>query len=146
NPVRRDELYLRLTDHMVIAQCGPRPLSVVADRIALAAIRCAGLLDALEVVDRSGVNGVFEVYPAAALKAWGLPWTGYKGPSAAAQKRLKELFCGEARDCCDPWPTFAPGLDTLCETNDHAFDALIAALVTRAAALRRTICPDPKDV
>ena len=140
---RRKELTYRLTDLEVIDRIGLYPLAVAADRIALPAMRCAGLLDGLGVRDRSGTDCVFEVYPAAALKAWGLLHQGYKGDrinSGGIKLKLADAF-RKVRDACDPWLTFAPGTDTLCATSDDAFDALVAALVTRAAALGRTIPP-----
>lgn len=140
---RRKQLSYRRTDHAVVATVGLHPLAVSADRIALPAMRCAGLLAALGASDRSGANGVYEVYPAAALKTWGLPYQGYKSTrvnSAGSKRKLTELF-HQVRDACDPWLTFAPGTDRQCETSDDAFDALIAALVTRAAAQKRTIPP-----
>lgn len=72
----RRGLAYRVTDLVVRAEGGGNPLSVAADRIAHAAFRCAGLLARLaqegEPVDRSGSGVVVEVYPAAALRRWGL--------------------------------------------------------------------------
>ena len=79
----RRRLALRETDLATRAATGLVPLSVAADRIGLAAMRCAGLLARLaaagQLVDRAGSGVVVEVYPAAALKHWGLPYRGYKG-------------------------------------------------------------------
>ena len=73
----------RETDLVTRDVVGLVPLSVAADRIGLAAMRCAGLLARLAAegrpVDRSGAGVVVEVYPAAALKHWELPFRGYKG-------------------------------------------------------------------
>lgn len=147
DPERRDELYLRQTDHLVIARGGPRPLSVVADRIALAAIRCAGLLDALGVVDRSGGDcGVFEVYPAAALNAWELTHKRYKprnGKDVVAFAALQALFC---QVCTKSKLEFSDETASLCARNADAFDALIAALVARAAVLGYTIRPNDGEM
>lgn len=72
-PARRVLAYRR-TDLWVAEQHGLRPLSVAADRIGHAALRCAGLLARLGEGDRSGFGRVVEVYPA------GVP--GDLGPTA----------------------------------------------------------------
>ena len=61
-------------------------MSVSSDLIAVPAWRCMGLLDRLGVNDRAGGDGAFEVYPAAALCAWGLRSRGYKGPKAGERR------------------------------------------------------------
>src|ERR1700722_2119287 len=80
----RRQLAWRHTDETVRAATGIIPLSVAADRIGHAAMRCAGLLaklgEAGRPVGRDGSGMVTEVYPAASLKRWGLPWRGYKQP------------------------------------------------------------------
>jgi predicted nuclease with RNAse H fold len=69
----RHDVFLRATDRFVWRLVGKKPLVVAADLIAYPALRCAGILSALTVSDRSGADGVFEVYPAAALIRWGIP-------------------------------------------------------------------------
>jgi predicted nuclease with RNAse H fold len=68
----RRGLAFRETDLVTRSLTGLVPLSVSADRIGLAAMRCAGLLGSLaaagQPVDRAGAGVVVEVYPAAALK------------------------------------------------------------------------------
>jgi hypothetical protein len=136
-----------LTDLRVRDELGLVPLAVAADRIALPALRCSGLLDELGVIDRSGVDGVFEVYPAAALKAWGLPYRKYKqtrSNNQAAKLILADLFQKVCLSC--PWLNFSNQDDRLlCSQDDDAFDALIASLVAQAAALGRTACPLEAD-
>lgn len=126
------ELCYRRTDRYLQAQ-GIRPLSVSADRIAAPAMRCAKILAELNVKDRSGEGGrYFEVYPAAALSIWGLreKKARYKGREGAAELRaLVDRLCRAA-----PWLE----LDRKQLTNDHRFDALIAALIARAAHLQQT--------
>lgn len=69
------------------------PLSVSSDRIVLCGWRAAGLLHHHTArtgtpFDRSGQrSALFEVYPAAALASWGLPFKGYKSVSGAAAKK-----------------------------------------------------------
>ena len=83
----RRQLAWRLTDEAVRERTGLIPLSVAADRIGHASMRCAGLLAQMasqgRPVDRCGTGPVAEVYPAASLKCWGLPWRGYKQPPNA---------------------------------------------------------------
>ena len=79
----RRELANRTTDLFVRSATPLIPLSVSADRIAHAAMRCAALLAELAAsgvpVDRTGQTGkVVEVYPAASLFQWGLAHKGYK--------------------------------------------------------------------
>jgi hypothetical protein len=133
-------VFFRLTDRRVREELGIVPLSVAADKIAFPALRCTGLLDDLGVTDRSGSNGVFEVYPAAALKAWGLPFKGYKGKDPRNLKALRELFESVLTQCA--WLRFLDESQRLwCMQSDDVLDALIASLVTRAAATGRTERP-----
>ena len=117
----------RATDHWVRERCGIWPLSVSTDRIAYPALRAAPLLSGKL---RDGSGQVAEVYPAAALLAWGLPNRGYKGPEGRAGR---ERIVAGLLDAL-------PGLDggafdpesLLCD--DNRLDALVAALVARAVA------------
>ena len=91
----RQSLRYRLTDQISHQQVGIWPLSVSTDRIGVTAMRCAALLDALAAaghpVDRAGGGRVVEVYPAAALKHWGLPHQGYKSkrePSSEPRRSI----------------------------------------------------------
>lgn len=130
-PARRDALRFRRTDLLVRDRLGRWPLSVSSDLIAIVAMRCVGLLDRLGVADRSGDRGIFEVYPALALACWRLPSRGYK--SARNRVILASLFNDLLAAC--PWLTLPPGAAKLCAKSDHAFDALITALVARAGAV-----------
>ena len=137
----RRRLAYRETDRFVTRETGLRPLSVAADRIAHAAMRCAALLAELQragvEVDRSGISGkVVEVYPAASLARWGLIHRGYKRTENAP--RLDDLVT--------KLRTTAPWLDLgqfelTCRTNDDAFDAVIAALSAATASAGLTTPP-----
>ncbi len=142
DPSRRDALRFRRTDVVVRDVLGRWPLSVSSDLIAITAMRCAGLLAALEVSDRSGTGRVVEVYPAVALRRWGQISSGYKGRAGRATV-LPNLFRKLLVACPElhvPEP-FARA----CAANDHAFDALICALVARAAAIGATDGPRAED-
>lgn len=137
----RRDLANRTTDLLVRREVGLNPLSVAADRIAHAAMRCAALLADLGAaglpVDRSGDSGVaVEVYPAASLRSWNLRNRGYK--------RAGNLV--HLGDLVDQLRSEAPWLDlaeheATCRTSDDAFDAVIAALTARAVTLGLTRSP-----
>lgn len=130
----------RMTDDWVRAQTGLIPLSVSADRIAYVALRAVRLLAQLDGpgFDAGRVNGTaVEAYPAAALKVWGLSHNRYKGKTNYdALARLIDDLCGLA-----PWLDFGPHR-ALCAASDDAFDAVITALIARAAARGMTELPD----
>jgi predicted nuclease with RNAse H fold len=133
----RDSLRFRTTDVKVHELTKHWPLSVSSDLIAVAAMRCQGLLVRMGVRDRSGDGRVFEVYPAAALKRWGLPCRKYKGQNGqAVREDLVTQMVARA-----PWL----GLDAeqldLLKASDDALDALVASLNDRAAWLGLTLRP-----
>ncbi len=139
----RRSLRYRLTDEVVHQQVGIWPLSVSTDRIGVTAMRCAALLDVLAAaghpVDRVGGGRVVEVYPAAALKHWGLPHNRYK-------KKEGTIVRGQALDqVLTTLSTLTLDGDALdrCRHSDDAFDALVCALVARAATLGLTAPPFP---
>jgi predicted nuclease with RNAse H fold len=124
-------LRLRETDRWIASTIGKWPLSVSADSIAMCAMRAATLLHAAGVKER--VNGpVYEVYPGAALRRWGLAAKGYKR-DAAVRARLVDALGVDGAD-----------RDALARS-DHALDALLSAMVARAAALGLTE-PPPDDL
>ncbi len=130
----------RRTDEWVRATTGLIPLSVSADRIAYVALRAIRLLAHLDGpdFDTGRVNGTaVEAYPAAALKIWGFRHKRYKG--RPQQVTLAELV-GEL-EIQAPWLDFGSAR-TVCTTSDDAFDAVITALIARAAALNLTVLPD----
>jgi predicted nuclease with RNAse H fold len=136
----RAELAYRATD-VFVAERAVQPLSVSTDKIGVTAMRCAKLLDELaardQPVDRTGAGKVVEVYPAAALDSWGLTSRGYK--RAEGLKTLGVL-CGALSEQT-PWLTLSGNSQDLCQSSDDCFDALICALVARAAALGQTEGP-----
>jgi predicted nuclease with RNAse H fold len=134
----------RLTDLAARELTGLVPMSVAADRIGHPAMRCAGLLARLvergTPVDRAGGGVVVEVYPAASLKRWGLPYRGYKrGRDVAALGAVVDALLRAA-----PWLDLDVH-EGRCRLSDHAFDAVVAALTARAAALGLTAGPDERQ-
>ncbi|WP_089102369.1 DUF429 domain-containing protein [Streptomyces hyaluromycini] len=138
DPVAHYELSrMRVTDRLVdgvvrrILKRGP--LSVSMDKLGAAAWRWACLADQLATdghpVDRSGAGRIAEVYPAGARAVWGLQ----------GDRSIERLLA------VAPWLRFAPGARAVFDQNEHAFDALVAALVARAAVLGLTVLPAGED-
>jgi len=83
-----------------------------------------------ELVDRIGTGRWVEVYPAAALRRWGLSPVGYKKKKGRARRQeLVRQLQHEAG-----WLRLPDEVAAQCEADDNAFDARVAALVTRTAA------------
>jgi len=142
-----ESLARRRTDRWVHEQIHQLPLSVSTDRIAYPAMRMARLLGESGVneeprpaVDRSGAGKFVEVYPAAALLVWGLPHRRYKGTAGGALRA--GILDALHRRC--PWLTAHSTAWTEIARTDHAFDALICALIARAR--QRDLChPIPRE-
>lgn len=131
NPERVRTLRFRATDRAARAVTGRWPLSPSSDLVAVPTFRCLGLLARMGVTDRSGDGRVYETYPALALKRWGLTDTGYKG--RARRDRLSALV--DALLSRAPWLVLDPAAEALIRRVDDAFDAVVAALIARAARL-----------
>jgi hypothetical protein len=119
------------------------PLSPSTDRIALTAWRLAGLREAACTrshvrFDRAGGDQVVEAYPAVALVLWGLPRERYKADPKAREELLAAI---EAEA---PWLDWEPGAREACVESDDALDAVLCALVARAAGLGLTEPPPPE--
>ena len=145
--LRRTDLFVH--DH-VLAETGEKlwPLSPSTDRISLTAWRLAGLREAAQArsrlrFDRAGADRVVEVYPAAALLLWGIERSGYKAGQRPDPARREAA--GEAREALlgsieeqAPWLAWEPGVWEACVASDDALDAVLCALIARAAALGLT--------
>jgi len=123
-------LRYRATDLVVQEQTGRWPLSVSSDLIAVPALRAARLLSGIDF-DRSGEGKLVEVYPAAALRRWHLPPTGYK---RSAGSRARNELVNQFATITRPWLDLSSAGWEACHASDDAFDALIAALVALAKA------------
>jgi predicted nuclease with RNAse H fold len=143
--VYRFHLSFRETDRHLIERGGRRPLSVSTDLIGVVAMRCANLLDRLaergEPVDRAGTGKVIEAYPAPALTTWGISATGYK--SRVGATRLPELL-GRLEHDLGGLEIGLAHRDALI-TDHNCFDALVASLVARAAAVGLTHGPETRE-
>jgi predicted RNase H-like nuclease len=126
-------LRLRLTDRVVIAETRQQPLSVSSDRIAVTAMRCARLLTRLRDlgldVTRDGSGAVAEVYPASALRQWGLDPRGYKGSKPEQSAKRGQLVIKLTAEW--PWLRLNDGVRRSLESSDHLFDALVCAVLAR---------------
>ena len=124
----RRRLAYRETDRVVAQLTGARPLSVATDRLGMTALRCAVLLDRLagdgRVVDRSGEHpsAVVEVYPAMALRVWGLARPGYKATAEGRRALIADV------ERAAPWLVLGEHRALMLASGD-ALDAVLAALV-----------------
>lgn len=138
---RRDYVY-RDTDRRIHEAIGLVPLSVAADRIGHTAIRLAALMAQLGPHIHAPLDGsgaLAEVYPAAALKVWGLPFRGYKRSSnAEGRDHLVDLLTAAA-----PWLRLGD-YEADVRASDDALDAVICAIVARCVQQGHTEPPiDP---
>jgi len=121
-------LRLRQTDAFVWKAIGKQPLSVSTDKISIPALRMAALMVRLArsgtPIDRTGAGRFVEVYPAAALRRWGI---------ANAKKDSPALL--PAIMARAPWLRMTEKSRALCAVSRDACDALVAALAARAAAV-----------
>jgi hypothetical protein len=147
----KEEFRYRRTDHFVVEQTrdpetgknATRPLSVAADRIAMPAWRIASIRAKSKSPGfrLDGRDGVYEVYPAAALRIWGLPYKGYKEKKGIPIRgEILEGIKGQAS-----WLEWSPGTEEECLRRDHSLDAVVSALIVRVASTDRTLTPPPGD-
>ncbi len=150
---RRRDLRHRATDaHVAALEIGVRPLSVSSDLIGVVAMRAAHLLHELSArrgrpLTRDGSDDVYEVYPAAALRAWGLlarRGERYKGGPAgdAATRAVRRRILGALGGFGGV--TLEPGLVEAAAASDDVLDAAVSALVGVEALAGRTEGPPPE--
>lgn len=141
----RRGLAMRATDLEVRRRTGLTPLSVATDRIAHPALRWAGIEARLRErgldVAREGSGVICEVYPAAALRTWGLAHRGYKGvKNQVPRAALVASLSGRV-----PFLDWN-GHQALCSRDDDALDAVIAALVAREVDHGRAFPPRAEEL
>ena len=148
----RRRLERRATDHWIHHTTGKQPLSVTTDRIAYAAMRAAGLLSEYSATtgaetDRTGMIGaICEAYPDPAIRRFGLwPVDVAARESAEGQARpLRERLVARLASAA-PGLEISPAHRRVCVDSDDCLDALICALVARAAE-RGVTEPPPKEI
>ncbi|MFD1659012.1 DUF429 domain-containing protein [Streptomyces caeni] len=143
-----DALRFRLTDDLTWKATGTRPpLSVSTDLLGVVALRAAYLLDALAAtgmpVPRDGSGPVAEVYPAAALRRWGIRVTrSYKNATPEARTVRERIIGSLEAGLGLPLPE--PVRAWCADSHDH-LDALLCALVARAVQVGDTAWPGTDD-
>ncbi|NYF17237.1 hypothetical protein HDC37_002065 [Microbacterium sp. AK009] len=132
----RRRLAYRHTDRIVRERTGRWPLSVATDRLGLTAMRCAELTARFAAagvrVDRSGAGVLVEVYPAAALRLWGIAVPAYKVDAAARGEAVAGLTDAA------PWLHIPAAVESHMLRSADAFDAVVAGLNARAHAIGAT--------
>ncbi|WP_051786738.1 MULTISPECIES: DUF429 domain-containing protein [Streptomyces] len=138
----------RLTDDVAWKRTGAgtqRPLSVSADKLGVVAMRAADLMERLAdggpALPRDGSGPVLEVYPAYALLQWGLlPAGTYKGKDGAPARAVIVKALEDGLGFALP-----EAVRGRCVRSDHDLDALVSAVVARAAALGLTDPPETDE-
>lgn len=132
------------------------PLSVASDGIALRAWRLARLREEVAErsgvrFDRSGADGVVEVFPGATLLLWGLERGVYRRAAAVEDegesRQIREEFVSSV-EAAAPWLRWVGDARSVCMESEDVADALVCAVVARAAALGLTwgVAEDSVDV
>jgi hypothetical protein len=137
------------------------PLSVSADKIAMVAWRCCALLSDLTqgsgarhnvVTDaigrpfpRDGRVSIVEAYPAAALSMWAIPRDGYKDAAPEGKRVRASMLSAIEGAGVEGWLRLSDEARDACVATDHAFDAMVCALVARAAMLGLVAEVPPDD-
>lgn len=142
----RSETLYRRTDLVTWDRTGVKPIPVGVENLAWVSLRAFHVLSQADLHrDRVGLRSpVLETYPKAALKCWPeMPLESTKSGDSAPRARAEAL----ARLV----ETVALRIDDVDrgklveETKDHRFDALVCALVARAAMVGRTQLPVKAD-
>lgn len=138
----RDRLAYRETDRFVREKTGLRPLSVAADRLAHAAMRCAVIQAKIAgeygVQPKDGSGRIAEVYPAASLRLWQMAGSKYKGKTTAESSALSALV--DQLLASAPWLDLGNHEESI-RTSDDVFDAVIASITAHAVATGSTAAP-----
>ena len=138
--IERRPLLLRTTDLVVREETGADPLSVSSNLLAICAMRCARLLVSLahDKLDRTGAGLLVEVYPAAAMRQWGLDPRGYKGSKPEKVAKRRELV-ETIKAASSGWLDFRRKLEDELVRSDHHLDAFVSAIVGRAVETGQTL-------
>lgn len=145
----RAPLERRTTDVLVWDRTRKTPLSVTTDRIAYCAMRCAALLGVLNS-PRDGTGRAVEAYPDAALRCW-LPtlFTGpiqsYKTKNNALARQRRELLVAALIEQLGDGFEITESQRAAIAFSDDCLDALVCALLARAAAINRTVLPSTPE-
>jgi predicted nuclease with RNAse H fold len=145
----RRPLTHRRTDDVVVELGWGRPMSASADRLGSVAMRAALLQREWAgcwgaPAPRDGSGRLAEVYPAAALRVWGVASRGYKasGDRAAAAREVRAGVLDQVTAAVGGWLELGEVTEDAV-ASDHVLDALLAALV--AVAVRQDATARPRD-
>ncbi|MFJ5531848.1 DUF429 domain-containing protein [Streptomyces sp. NPDC093261] len=139
-----DALRFRLTDDLSWKATAMRPpLPVSTDLLGVVALRAAHLLARLAAdgaaIPRDGSGPVAEVYPAAALRRWGIrPARSYKSGAPEARSAREHIVRSLESGLGAPLPE--PVRALCADSHDH-LDAFVCALVARAVGRGDTRWP-----
>lgn len=130
------------------------PPSVSTSRIALTALRLASLRESEYRYfgfrfDLAGADRILEVHAPASMFFWGFPRLAYKTSRRSGRREVECLTREELLGFLEqstPWLRWAPGAREGCIESDDALDALVAALVARAASRGLTEAPPKQDL
>jgi hypothetical protein len=137
------ELRFRATEHALKMLPKVQPLSPITDQLVWPAMRCARLLSTYALrqgtpVDRAGSGTVVEVYPAAALRIWGIYPTDAEATAASykgngPQRREQRMKIVDAlQQRTSGVLELQDQLVQRCIDDDDQLDALICAVIARA--------------
>lgn len=113
-------------------------------------MRCARLLEEIgdrrgKRLDLTGDDRVVEIYPAAALSAWGATVDGFdpKGYKTGPEAKTKRAALFDALvKATRGWLGMLDEAREACIKSDDVLDAFMAALATRAAQVGKTRNPE----
>jgi hypothetical protein len=118
----------------VDAPFGPIPFVTAVSNHAAGGRRknqdVAALANGSRKIDRAGRELVVEAYPAAALRQWGINPRGYKGKE---QQTRRHGLLAELLQRSGPYLALDRKQHELLVASDHVLDALLCALIARAA-------------
>ncbi len=142
----KDDIFKRVTDRRIAERLKQHPLEVAADKIARAAHSALDVLTKLRLATalplqllwpgESDASGVIEVYPAATLRAFGLPNSGYKEPKDVA--RRQELANAIA--------VSVSGIHGLVHSKADVFDAALCAWSALGFLAGRCVPPSVEEL
>jgi len=141
----QEDMRFRATEVVVADVTGQAPLSVATSDLAWPAMRVARLLTSLAAtegpIDRAGAGRVAEVYPAAALRRWGVVPAGtsvldaaYKTNKSGRENRRRTMMTSLRLQLAGQVDVDDATFDR-CVSNDDDLDAFVSALVARAVQI-----------
>ncbi len=144
----RRPLTHRHTDAVVRVNGWGQPMSVSADKLGSVAMRCALLQREWasewgSAAPRDGSGRLVEVYPAAALLAWGIGRRGYKGSGDDA-RWVRESILAAIAEATHDWLDLA-GISEICIASDHSLDSVVSALNAVAAGIGASRAPESDE-